>query len=185
MIKEQLKKIENGTVKNQDLLENLAKIVYLGIGSNLGVRKENIEKAKFQLKENNIKFITVSKYYETSSWPNPNYPKYLNIILKIACHHDPLSLLNICKKIEINLGRKKTKKNSPRVCDIDIIDFHGMKLNIKRKLNLPHKRMHKRNFVLIPLFEIDKNWKHPSKKLDIKTLISSLSVVDITSIKQI
>ena len=60
-----------------------------------------------------------------------------------------------------------------------------MKLNIKRKLNLPHARMHKRNFVLIPLFEIEKKWKHPSKKLDIKTLISSLPMDDITSIKQI
>ncbi len=172
-------------MKNQDLSENLAKIIYLGIGSNLGVRKRNIEKAKFQLKENNIKFITVSKYYETPSWPNPNYPKFLNIILKIVCHHDPLSLLNICKKIEINLGRKKSKKNSPRLCDIDIIDYHGIKLNVKSKLYLPHKRMHKRNFVLIPLFEIEKKWKHPSKKLDIKTLISMLPEGDITSIKQI
>ena len=165
--------------------EDQAKIVYLGIGSNLGDRKENIEKAKFELKENNIKLISFSKYYETPSWPNHNYPKYLNIILKIVFYHHPLNLLNICKKIEIDLGRKKSKKNSPRTCDIDIIDFHGMKLNIKNKLNLPHKRMHKRNFVLIPLFEIEKNWKHPSKKLDIKTLISLLPVDDITSIKQI
>ena len=90
-----------------------------------------------------------------------------------------------CKEIEVNLGRKKSKKNSPRICDIDIIDYNGMKLNIKSKLNLPHARMHKRNFVLIPLFEIEKKWKHPSKKLDIKTLISSLPMDDITSIKQI
>ena len=172
-------------MKNQDISENQAKIVYLSIGSNLGVRRANIEKAKFHLKENDIKFVSVSNYYETPSWPNPNYPKYLNIILKIECYHDPVDLLNICKKIEINLGRKKSKKNFPRTCDIDIIDFHGMKLNIKSKLNLPHKRMFRRNFVLIPLLEVEKNWKHPSKKLDIKTLISLLSMDDITSIKQI
>ena len=172
-------------MKNQDIFENRAKIVYLSIGSNLGDRRANIEKAKFQLKENNIKFISVSKYYETPSWPNYKYPKYLNIMLKILCFYDPLILLNICKKIEIDLGRKKSKKNSPRVCDIDIIDYHRMKLNLKKKLNLPHKRMHLRNFVLIPLFEIEKNWKHPSKKLDIKTLISLLPMDDITSIKQI
>ena len=172
-------------MKNQDTSENLVKIVYLGIGSNLGIRTKNIEKAKFLLNENNIKFISVSNYYETASWPNPKYPKYLNVILKIVCNHSPLNLLNICKNIEINLGRKKMKKNSPRICDIDIIDYHGMKINIKKKLNLPHQRMHKRNFVLIPLFEIEKNWKHPSKKLDIRTLISLLPMDDITSIKQI
>ena len=172
-------------MKNLDISENQVKVAYLSIGSNLGVRRSNIEKAKFQLKENKIRIISVSKYYETQSWPNPNYPKYFNIILKIECYHDPVDLLNICKKVEINLGRKKSKKNSPRICDIDIIDYHGIKLNIKSKLNLPHKRMIKRNFVLIPLFEVEKNWKHPSKNLDIKTLISLLPVDDITSIKQI
>ena len=172
-------------MKNQDISEDLAKTVYLAVGSNLGVRKENIEKAKFFLKQNNINFLSVSNYYETPSWPNPKYPKYLNILLKVKCNHSPLKLLNICKEIEVNLGRKKSKKNSPRICDIDIIDYNGIKLNIKGKLNLPHARMHKRNFVLIPLFEIEKKWKHPSKKLDIKTLISSLPMDDITSIKQI
>ena len=116
----------------QDILEKRVKTAYLGIGSNLSVRKENIERAKFQLKENNIKFIAVSKYYETPSWPNPKYPKYLNIILKIVCYHDPLSLLNICKKIEINLGRKKSKKNSPRICDIDTVSYTHLTLPTKR-----------------------------------------------------
>ena len=110
-------------MKNQDISENLAKIVYLGIGSNLGVRSENIEKAKFHLKENNIKFISISKYYETPSWPNPNYPKYLNIILKIISYHDPLSLLNICKKIEISLGRKKSKKTLPVYVILALLNF--------------------------------------------------------------
>ena len=71
-------------MKNQDISENLAKIVYLGIGSNLGVRSENIEKAKFELKENNIKFVSVSQFYETPSWPNPNYPKYLKQTSKLT-----------------------------------------------------------------------------------------------------
>ena len=53
------------------------------------------------------------------------------------------------------------------------------------KINLPHKMMHKRNFVLFPLFEIQKNWTHPDKQIDVKTLISRLPVRDIRSIKQI
>jgi 7,8-dihydro-6-hydroxymethylpterin-pyrophosphokinase len=81
------------------------------------------------------------------------------------------------------LGRKKSPKNAPRECDIDIIDFKGMVLI--GKLNLPHKMMHKRNFVLFPLFEIEKKWVHPLTKTNIKDLILSLSTNEIRSIKQI
>jgi len=94
-----------------------------------------------------------------------------------------MDLLKLCKSIEVKLGRKKTPKNSPRECDIDIIDFDG--LILKDKLNLPHKLMHKRNFVLFPLFEIEKKWFHPIKKVDVKKLIFSLPNNDIRSIKQI
>ena len=65
MIKEQQKKVEIGIVKSQDILENQAKIVFLGIGSNLGLRKTNIEKAKFLLAEHNLDVLSVSSYYET------------------------------------------------------------------------------------------------------------------------
>ena len=166
-----------------DILENQVKIVYLSIGSNLANRIINIEKAKSLLRENNIDIISVSKYYETPSWPNPNNPKFINISLKAKCFFQPNELLNICKKIEVQLGRKKGPKNSPRVCDIDIIDFNG--LILKDFLILPHKRMHKRNFVLFPLFDIEKNWFHPITKTNIKKLIFSLSNEDIRSIKQI
>ena len=167
----------------QDLSENQVRIVYLGIGSNLGNKITNIEKAKFLLQDSNIDLISISKYYETPSWPDPKKPKFLNIILKAKCLFNPGELLKICKSIEVKLGRKKTPQNSPRKCDIDIIDFNSLIMN--GKLSLPHKMMHKRNFVLFPLFEIEKEWFHPVKKVDLKTLIFNLSVEDIRSIKQI
>merc|ERR1711991_887436 len=110
MIKEQQKKVEIGTVKRQDILENQAKIVFLGIGSNLGIRKINIEKAKFLLAEHNLEVLSVSSYYETPSWPDTRKPKFLNIILKLKCYYSPQELLKICKFIENQLGRKKAKK---------------------------------------------------------------------------
>jgi len=64
------------------MLENRVKSVYLGIGSNLGNKKRNIEKAKFELIQNNIWIEKSSNYYETLSWPNPKKPKFLNIVLK-------------------------------------------------------------------------------------------------------
>ena len=87
------------------------------------------------------------------------------------------------KRQEISLGRKKRYKNAPRECDIDIIDYKRKK--ITQKINLPHPRMHSRNFVLFPLFELNKNWKHPISKDHIKKLIISLPNRDIRSIKQI
>mgnify|MGYP001244220205 FL=1 len=163
--------------------ENPAKAIYLGIGSNLGNKKRNIENAKLNLLKNNISILESSSYYESLSWPNQKNPKFLNIVIKIKTNFTPLKLIKKCKEIEIKLGRKKMPKNSPRVCDIDIIDFKNQKM--KKDLILPHPRMHIRNFVLLPLFEINKDWKHPVLKLNIKKLISSLSNSDIRSIKQI
>ena len=167
----------------QDTLENQVKSIYLGIGSNLGDKKKNIEKAKFELIKENIKIIKSSNYYESLSWPNPNNPKFLNIVLQIETNLTPLNLMKKCKEIEINLGRVKSTKNSPRICDIDIIDYNKVIEN--SNIILPHPRMHSRNFVLLPLFEINKDWKHPILKLHIKNLILSLPNRDIRSIKQI
>ncbi len=172
-------------MKRQDTSENQAKIVFLGIGSNLGIRKINIEKAKSLLIEKNLEILSVSSYYETPSWPDSTKPKFLNIIIKLKCYYNPKELLKICKSIETQLGRKKAKKNAPRTCDLDIIDFNKLVSKNNTKINLPHKMMHKRNFVLFPLFEIQKNWAHPDKKIDVKTLISLLPDRDIRSIKKI
>jgi len=170
-------------VIRQDILENRVKSIYLGIGSNLGNKKENLEKAKFELSENKIKILRSSNFYESVSWPNPNNPKFLNIVVEIKTCLKPLELLKICKKIEKNLGRKKSIRNSPRTCDIDILDYNNKTFN--RDIILPHPRMHKRNFVLLPLFEINKDWVHPVSKNHIKRLILLLRNRDITSIKQI
>ena len=161
--------------------EKQAKIIYLSIGSNLGNRKKNIEKTKFKLYSKGINIIRSSNYYETLSWPNPNNPKFYNIILKVSSDLKILELLRICKQIETSLGRKKAPKNSPRTCDIDIIDYN-QKITVNG-INVPHPRMHLRNFVLIPLFEIEKNWRYPNSKRYIKNLIFSLSNSDIRSIK--
>ncbi len=167
----------------QDTLEKQVKSIYLGIGSNLGNKRKNIEKAKFELTKNKITIIKSSSFYQSLSWPNPKHPKFLNIVIKVSTNLKPLKLLEIFKQIEVGLGRKKSKKNSPRECDIDLIDYDKM-IKIK-KITLPHPRMHIRNFVLLPLFEIDKNWIHPISKDHIKKLILSLSNRDIRSIKQI
>ena len=83
-----------------DTLEKQAKFIFLGIGSNLGNRKKNIDRAKIELSNNNIRIIRYSSYYETLSWPNINHPKFLNIVLKVSTNLEPIELLRICKKLK-------------------------------------------------------------------------------------
>ncbi len=166
-----------------DTLEDKANIVYIGIGSNLGNRINNIEKSKYLLSLNAIKIIKTSSYYETLSWPDISKPKFLNIVIQLKTNFSPDKLLNIFKTIERKLGRQKSKKNSPRKCDIDIISYGSKILN--GKITIPHARMHNRNFVLFPLYELNKKWVHTKMKINIKNLIFSLPIKDIRSIKQI
>jgi len=173
-------------VKKQDISENLASQAYLAIGSNLGNKMSNIEITKFELEKYNIKILKSSSNYISESWPDHSMPSYINVIIKIKTNLKPLELLIICNLIELKLGRKRLKKNSPRTCDIDIIDYDNQVLEKKNsKLILPHPRMSKRNFVLLPLFEVDKSWKHPKLKINIVNLINSLPIKDLRSIKQI
>ena len=158
-------------------------MIYIGIGSNLGNRIENITKAKYFLDLNGINITKSSSYYETFSWPDPNKPKFINIVVQSNTKASPEKLLKIFKSIEKKLGRKKKSKNSPRTCDIDIISYNQKILT--GNITIPHERMHKRNFVLIPLFELNKRWFHPKRNENIKKLIFSLSIKDIRSIKQI
>jgi 2-amino-4-hydroxy-6-hydroxymethyldihydropteridine diphosphokinase len=173
-------------VKKQDILENLVNQAYLAIGSNLGNKIKNIEITKFELEQHKIKILKSSSNFSSKSWPDPLMPSYINIVIKVETILSPLDLLKTCNLIELKLGRRRSKKNSPRSCDIDIIDYNKKILKEKNnKLILPHPRLSKRNFVLLPLFELDKAWKHPKSKINIVNLINSLSIKDLRSIKQI
>ena len=158
-------------------------MIYIGIGSNLGNRINNIIKAKYLLYLSGIKITKSSSYYETLSWPDSRNPKFINVVVQSNTKISPEKFLMIFKSIEKKLGRKKGAKNEPRTCDIDLISYN-QKIS-KGSISIPHKRMHKRNFVLIPLFELNKNWSHPKTNLSIKKLIFSLPIEDITSIKKI
>ena len=184
LTKEQLKKTEIGTVIKLDTSGNRAKYSYLALGSNLGNKLVNIERAKFELQNSSIKIIKSSSNFESVSWPDKSNPSYINIVIKVKTVLSPLKLLKLCNSIELKLGRKRSKKNEPRLCDIDIIDY-DQKIIRNDHLILPHPRMSKRNFVLIPLYEIDKSWKHPKSKVNIANLINSLRIKDLRSIKQI
>ena len=173
-------------MKKQDTLENQVKYAYLALGSNLGNKIKNLELAKYKLSKIGVNIIKTSGFYCSKSWPNSKFPDFINAVLLIRTKLSLSELFNQIKLIEKSIGRIKTPKNHPRLCDIDIIDFNGKCLSLnfyRQKIEVPHINMHKRNFVLIPLYEINQNWLHPKFKKNIVKLLSSLSNDDLRSIK--
>ena len=153
-------------------------MIHINIGSNLnsihGSRFDNISIAVNLLINGSIKIKKISNFYETPSYPNQKLPKFINIGI-LANFEDTVSkLLRLINLTEKKIGRVKTKKNDPRIIDIDIIDFNGIAKDSDR-LILPHPRAHLRNFVLYPILEIDPKWSHPILKKNVYFLISNLS----------
>ena len=180
------KKQKIGTVKRQDILENQVNYAYLALGSNLGKKIKNLEFAKYKLTKIGINIVKSSSFYITKSWPNTKFPEFVNSVIFIKTTLLLPDLFIQIKLIEKSLGRTKSPKNYPRICDIDIIDFNGKSLSIKfnsQKIDIPHLDMHKRNFVLMPLYEINQNWVHPKSKKNIVKLLSALPSNDLRSIK--
>ena len=173
-------------MKKQDTLGNQVNLVYLAFGSNLGDRKNNLNKALSLLKKDNIIIKKISKLYRSKSWPNENFPEFINFVVLIETRFNLKKLFTKIKTVESRVGRIKSKRNFPRVCDIDIIDFNGQIIQKKignNKINVPHERMHSRNFVLLPLFEINKDWFHPKLCKNIVFLLSNLTSNQLLGIK--
>ena len=173
-------------MKKQDTLENQVNYVYLAFGSNLGDRKKNLNKALKLLDKENIVIKKKSKLYTSKSWPNEKFPEFINFVIFIETSLNLKKLFLKIKNIESKVGRVKSKRNFPRVCDIDIIDFNGRIIQKKignNKIYVPHERMHRRNFVLLPLFEINKDWFHPKLCKNIVFLLSNLTSEQLLGIK--
>ena len=165
-------------------------MIHLNIGSNLnsifGNKFENISTAINFLIELKFKVKKTSNFYETPSYPNKNLPKFLNMGILGTFDKNYNELLKIINLIEKKMGRIKSKKNDPRVCDIDIIDFNGNIVNFKN-FSIPHKKSHLRNFVLYPIYQIDPNWSHPILKKNVKFLINKLNLksrIEITRLNK-
>ena len=151
-------------------------IVYLGVGSNLGDRAANIEKALMLLKEHEeIKVLAVSSFIETDPVGGEAQGKFLNGAIQIDTDLMPLDLLAQLKMIERRLGRVKSEEiNAPRTLDLDILFYDDVVIVQGKSLAIPHPRLAERSFVLKPLLEIAPDLLHPRLNKTIKALYEAL-----------
>ena len=164
----------------------------LALGSNLsssfGDRFQNIHIAILYLESYGIKVKKKSSFYESPSYPNKEDPMFVNVVVEVSTYLSAIDLASVVIFIEEKLERKRGKKNEPRTCDIDIIDYNGQIIDFKYKelvFTVPHTKLILRNFVLLPLQEILPKWEHPKTKETISALILKLPKEDVKSILKV
>jgi 2-amino-4-hydroxy-6-hydroxymethyldihydropteridine diphosphokinase len=150
-------------------------LIYLGLGSNQGDRRLNLEKA-IRLLSAAINIDERSSIYETEPEDYKEQPDFLNMVISATTQLEPVPLLKFAKKIEVEMGRKPDFSNAPRPIDIDLL-FYGNKAFESPELIIPHPRLTSRAFVLVPMNEIAPQFVHPGNKKSIKMLLAELGTI--------
>lgn len=157
--------------------------IFLGLGSNIGNREKHISDAiEFIKNISGSEFLRCSSFFESAPWGNKLQDNFINCVVEISSEIAPEELFLILKDIEIKCGRQKREKWAEREIDIDIL-FYGNLVFEKEGLNIPHKEICNRNFVLIPMNELEPGLIHPVYKKSISEILSETG--DISECKKI
>lgn len=129
---------------------------YLGLGSNIGERRENLLAAVAALPEHGVEVLASSSVYETEPVGLVlDQREFFNACLRIETVHGPEELLDACKAVERSLGREPGGvRHGPRPIDVDVLLLDDVRL-VSDRLTLPHPEVSSRRFVLVPLLELD------------------------------
>ena len=147
---------------------------YIGIGSNAGDKVLNCETAISEiLKIDQHRLLGRSSFFNTRPIGYTAQDWFVNSVIKIETDLEPIDLYRMLKTIETRLGRKETFRGGPRVIDLDLLLFDDRRIETE-ELQVPHPRFHERQFVLIPLSEIDPNLTHPILKKTVGELLEEI-----------
>lgn len=139
-------------------------IAYLGLGSNIGDKKKYLYDALQLLnRHEGIRITRVSSLYETEPWGYKEQDLFMNLVVEIETSLNPFELLEVCQLIESDLGRIREMKWGPRVIDVDIL-LYGKENIMTERLIVPHPYMTDRDFVMIPLAEINPQYTIKGKQ---------------------
>ena len=149
--------------------------VFLSLGSNLGDRESNIGKALDLLaRDHHIRVERVSSMYETKPVGFTDQPDFINAVALVDTDLSAADLLHAILDVEQEMGRERNLRWSPRVIDIDILTYDGLRIDTE-ELTIPHPRMMERAFVLAPLAEIAPDLVLPDGRTPGEALISLTS----------
>lgn len=149
------------------------KLVYVGLGSNVGDREEMLRSALDRLQSPELRLRRVSSLYETEPIGLREQAWFLNLAAEFACDLFPRQLLQRCQRMERELGRKRTAVDGPRTIDIDILLFGSAVIKMA-DLEIPHPRFRDRRFVLAPLAELNPQLRDPVSGQSIAEMLNSL-----------
>jgi 2-amino-4-hydroxy-6-hydroxymethyldihydropteridine diphosphokinase len=149
------------------------KRAYLSLGSNLGERDENLERALTLLEREEIRLMARSSVYETEPRDVTGQPWFLNMAVACETRLFPLQLLTAALRIEREMGRVRRLPRGPRLIDIDILLLGNTIVHTPR-LTIPHPRMLERRFVLEPLLEIAPELLHPVTKRPLREYLNGV-----------
>jgi 2-amino-4-hydroxy-6-hydroxymethyldihydropteridine diphosphokinase len=150
------------------------KIVYLGLGSNMGDREAALETALTQLNTPNLRLLRKSSLYETEPIGFREQGWFLNMVAEFETDLFPKQLLHRMQKVERSLGRVRTVKNGPRTIDIDIL-LYGRAVVKTEELEIPHPRYRERRFTLAPLAELSPQLRDPVTRHTMAQMLAALS----------
>jgi 2-amino-4-hydroxy-6-hydroxymethyldihydropteridine diphosphokinase len=149
-----------------------AEPVYIALGTNIGDREVNLQRAKALLRRK-ATITQESAVYITPPWGFADQPDFLNQVIEVNTRMKPLRLLRFIKGIEKQMGRQKLNLNGPRVIDLDIL-FYGDRVVEIKDLQVPHPRMEGRAFVLVPLNEIAPDLIHPVLGITVTEMLTGI-----------
>ena len=151
--------------------------VYVGVGSNLGRRADNIRRGLELLEQQGFRIERQSRIYETEPIGMKTTRNFLNLAVQARTRLSPAETIAAFGRVERALGRGRHERNRPRTLDLDLL-FYGNRVIRQSSLSVPHPRLHEREFVLAPLNDIAPNLIHPFLHRRVRTLLKALSGKD-------